>query len=123
AGAPEGLDPAAARRVRRRPGLGGHARQHRRRRPRRLARAVRRRLSEVRRHPLPLRQDRPMIEVEALGRAADERAAEIGRLRRLPDDLSEALVSTGLGRAWAPARYGGLELPVLDLLDALESLA
>jgi alkylation response protein AidB-like acyl-CoA dehydrogenase len=64
-----------------------------------------------------------MIEVAALGREADERAAEIGRLRRLPDDLSEALVGTGLGRAWAPARYGGLELPVLDLLDALEALA
>ena len=61
--------------------------------------------------------------VEALGGEADRRAAEIGQLRRLPTDLSAALVDTGLGRAWAPARYGGLELPVLDLLDALESLA
>ena len=51
------------------------------------------------------------------------RAAEIEELRRLPADLSSALVDTGLGRAWAPARYGGLELPVLELLDAVESLA
>ncbi len=61
--------------------------------------------------------------VEALGGEADRRAAEIEQLRRLPADLSSALVDTGLGRAWAPARYGGLELPVLELLDALESLA
>ena len=61
--------------------------------------------------------------VEALGGQADRRAAEIEELRRLPADLSSALVDTGLGRAWAPARYGGLELPVLELLDALESLA
>jgi alkylation response protein AidB-like acyl-CoA dehydrogenase len=61
--------------------------------------------------------------VEALGGQADRRAAEIEELRRLPADLSSALVDTGLGRAWAPARYGGLELPVLELLDALEALA
>ena len=61
--------------------------------------------------------------VEALGGQADRRAAEIEELRRLPADLSSALVDTGLGRAWAPARYGGLELPVLEVLDALEALA
>ena len=61
--------------------------------------------------------------VAALGGQADRRAAEIEELRRLPADLSHALVDTGLGRAWAPARYGGLELPVLELLDTLESLA
>jgi alkylation response protein AidB-like acyl-CoA dehydrogenase len=61
--------------------------------------------------------------VEALGGQADRRAAEIEELRRLPADLSSALVDTGLGRAWAPSCYGGLELPVLELLDALESLA
>ena len=61
--------------------------------------------------------------VEALGSQADQRAAEIEELRRLPADLSSALVDTGLGRAWAPDRYGGLELPVLEVLDALEALA
>jgi alkylation response protein AidB-like acyl-CoA dehydrogenase len=61
--------------------------------------------------------------IEVLGAEADRRVVEIEALRRLPADLSSALVDTGLGRAWAPARYGGLELPVLELLDALESLA
>jgi alkylation response protein AidB-like acyl-CoA dehydrogenase len=61
--------------------------------------------------------------LEAVGGAADARAAEIEDLRRLPDDISNDLVDTGLARAWAPARYGGLELPVLDVLDALEAVA
>jgi alkylation response protein AidB-like acyl-CoA dehydrogenase len=61
--------------------------------------------------------------IEAVGGAADARAADIEDLRRLPDDISNDLVDTGLARAWAPARYGGLELPVLDVLDALEAVA
>jgi alkylation response protein AidB-like acyl-CoA dehydrogenase len=61
--------------------------------------------------------------VDALGRAADARAAETEQLRRLPAELSAEMVASGLGRAWAPARYGGLELSVQDLLDAVERLA
>jgi len=61
--------------------------------------------------------------VEALGRRADARAAEIEQLRRLPPDLSVAMADSGLGRAWTPARYGGLELTVQELLDAVEQLA
>ena len=61
--------------------------------------------------------------VDALGRAADTRAGEIEQLRRLPSDLSAAMVESGLGRAWAPTRYGGLELTVQELLDAIEHLA
>ena len=66
----------------------------------------------------------PLLDaLAAVGQEADRRAPEIEALRRLPDDVSARLVDTGLARAWAPARYGGLELPVLDLLDALEALA
>jgi alkylation response protein AidB-like acyl-CoA dehydrogenase len=61
--------------------------------------------------------------IDALGHAADARADEIEQLRRLPPELSAAMVASGLGRAWAPARYGGLELTVQDLLDAIERLA
>jgi indole-3-acetate monooxygenase len=61
--------------------------------------------------------------IDELGRAADARTDEIEALRRLPDDIASAVVDTGLNRAWAPARYGGLELTVLDVLDSLEALA
>jgi alkylation response protein AidB-like acyl-CoA dehydrogenase len=61
--------------------------------------------------------------VDALGLEADRRAGEIEALRRLPPDLSAGMVASGLGRAWAPARYGGLELTVQELLDAIERLA
>ena len=61
--------------------------------------------------------------VEEVGQTADGRVGEIEDLRRLPDDVSRDLVDSGLARAWAPARYGGLELPVLDVLDALEAVA
>ena len=61
--------------------------------------------------------------VGELGRSAESRVGEIEDLRRLPDDLAAELAGTGLGRAWAPARYGGAELPVLEVLDVLEALA
>jgi alkylation response protein AidB-like acyl-CoA dehydrogenase len=63
------------------------------------------------------------VAVDELARAADERAGEIEQLRRLPPDLSAAMAESGLGRAWAPARYGGLELTVQELLDTIERLA
>ena len=51
-----------------------------------------------------------------------DQAAETERLRRLPDPVVEALVGTGLHRAYQPARYGGYELDFafqVDLGDAL----
>lgn len=68
--------------------------------------------------------DRALVEcVEAVGREASSRAAEIEQCRRLPDQLAEALVGTGLPRALVPARYGGAEMHLLDALDAIERLA
>ena len=62
-------------------------------------------------------------QVEDLGRRAEARAEEIESLRRLPDDLAAGLVEAGLPRALVPARYGGGELPLLELVDAVERLA
>lgn len=60
-----------------------------------------------------------LARVEAVGRDASGRSAEIERLRRLPDDISHALVTTGFFRAWVPARYGGAEADAMTVLDAL----
>jgi indole-3-acetate monooxygenase len=61
--------------------------------------------------------------IEAVGSLASSRAAEIESLRRLPDDLAEALVQTGVFRAWVPAAYGGAEADVMTVLDAIEALS
>ena len=61
--------------------------------------------------------------VRSLGREADKRASETEQLRRLPDDLVAGLVGIGYFRQCVPARYGGSEVPLLDLLDTVEELA
>ena len=58
-----------------------------------------------------------------LGILAGARWAETDRLRRLPDDVAEALVDTGILRALVPAAYGGGEVHLHVLLDAVEALA
>jgi indole-3-acetate monooxygenase len=59
----------------------------------------------------------------AIAARAGERSAEIEQLRRLPDDLVEDLVDTGVFRLWVAGRYGGAEAHVTDLLDAIEATA
>ena len=54
---------------------------------------------------------------------AAERSAEIEANRRLPPDLVEQLVDTGVFRLWIPKDYGGLQARVVDLLDAIEATA
>lgn len=51
------------------------------------------------------------------------RADEIEHARHLPRDLSDTLAAAGLYRLWAPAAYGGLELPPAPVLDVFETLA
>jgi len=51
------------------------------------------------------------------------RADEIETLRHLPRDLSDQLAAAGLYRLWAPAAYGGLELPPAPVLEVFETLA
>ncbi|MBA2625329.1 MAG: flavin-dependent monooxygenase [Acidimicrobiia bacterium] len=58
-----------------------------------------------------------------LGRTADARSREMEELGHLPADLADALIGTGLFQAWVPARYGGAERSVVDVLDAVEEAA
>ena len=61
--------------------------------------------------------------VRTVGAEADRRSGEIEGLRRLPDDLAQDLVATGLLRAWVPAANGGGGADVRTVLDAIEELA
>ena len=58
--------------------------------------------------------------LDAVGRTASARSAEIEAGRRLPPDLVAALVATGVFRTWVPARYGGRECDLRTGLDAIE---
>lgn len=63
---------------------------------------------------------------DALAAAAAEagrRGAEVEQARRLPPDLVETLVGAGAFRLWVPADYGGAEVGVDELLDAIEAFA
>jgi alkylation response protein AidB-like acyl-CoA dehydrogenase len=63
------------------------------------------------------------VDLDALGREAEGRAAEIEAGRRLPDDLMAMVVDTGLLRQWVPTCYGGGGADVVTVLDAIEDLA
>ncbi|MFV0257309.1 MAG: acyl-CoA dehydrogenase family protein [Acidimicrobiales bacterium] len=54
---------------------------------------------------------------------AGSRSAEIEELRRLPRDLVDDLVDTGVFRLWIPRAYGGCQAGVQALLDAIELAA
>lgn len=61
--------------------------------------------------------------VRPVGLEADRRASETESLRRLPDDVAESLIATGLLRAWVPKIHGGAEAHPLEVLDAIEELS
>jgi indole-3-acetate monooxygenase len=52
-----------------------------------------------------------------------ERADEVERTRRLPDDLVAAIRQTGLNRMLLPTALGGAQAPVLDLAEVVEQIA
>lgn len=64
-----------------------------------------------------------LARAEDLGRIADAHATETERLRRLPDGLADALIDSWLPRALVPARYGGGEAHLQDVIDAIEAVA
>ena len=67
--------------------------------------------------------DAPARTLEQVAQGAGQRADEIEQLRRLPGDLVDDLVATGVFRTWVPQRYGGQGGDVAALLDAIETVA
>jgi len=58
-----------------------------------------------------------------IGKDADSRTAEIEDLRRLPDDIAQALKDSGVLRLWTAKEYGGHEAHINAMLDATETLS
>ena len=56
----------------------------------------------------------------AVGADADRRWREGDELRHLPADLADDLIATRLFQAWVPSAYGGDQLDVAAVLDAIE---
>lgn len=50
-------------------------------------------------------------------------ADEIERSRRLPDVIVAALRETGINRLLIPAELGGIEAPMVEVMDAMERIA
>jgi len=58
--------------------------------------------------------------VSAVGAVADQRWREGDELRRLPSDIAADLVATRMFQAWVPTVYGGDQLGIMAVLDAIE---
>jgi alkylation response protein AidB-like acyl-CoA dehydrogenase len=68
--------------------------------------------------------DRAADLMDALRRLAPlihERRREFDQLRRLPDDVVEALADAGLFRLWLPRAIGGPELSPLEFMSIVEA--
>ena len=50
-------------------------------------------------------------------------SGEIERNRRLPDSVVAALRHTGINRLLIPAALGGMEAPIIDVMDVMERIA
>jgi indole-3-acetate monooxygenase len=61
--------------------------------------------------------------VEAVLPLVRDGAGEAERTRRLPDAVVDALRATGINRLAIPRALGGLEAPVLDMMDVAERIA
>ena len=58
--------------------------------------------------------------VSVVGVAADQRWREGEALRHLPADLAGDLIATRIFQAWVPEVYGGDQLGIMEVLDAIE---
>jgi len=58
--------------------------------------------------------------LRGIGESADPRAPEIRAARRLPGDIVERLIDSGVFRTWVPPCYGGLGGSAMDLFEAIE---
>jgi alkylation response protein AidB-like acyl-CoA dehydrogenase len=61
--------------------------------------------------------------LRGIGEIADARALEIREARRMPADIVERLIDSGVFRTWVPACYGGRGGTAMDLFESIEALA
>lgn len=61
--------------------------------------------------------------VRSLRETVRARADEIEARRRIPDDLARTMARAGLYRTCVPEAYGGLELPPMETMRAIELMA
>ena len=59
--------------------------------------------------------------LRGIGEGADQRSAEIRDLRRLPGDIVERLIDTGVFRTCVPACYGGRGASAMEMVDLIET--
>ncbi len=64
-----------------------------------------------------------LANIEPLLAEITERAPEIEEARRLPADLAQKLAKAGVFNIVKPKSCGGLELPPLDIVDILKTIA
>lgn len=65
-----------------------------------------------------------MIEqLHMVGKEADARAIGIDEARKLPADLVDMLLQSGVIRLWVAQRYGGMQQSALAFAEAIEQLA
>jgi alkylation response protein AidB-like acyl-CoA dehydrogenase len=62
-------------------------------------------------------------QLEAIGKAAETRRVEIETQRKIPEDIIQQLKASGTLRLWVAQAYGGHQAHVLDLLEAIQTLA
>ena len=72
---------------------------------------------------VPVDVDAVKEAVEAISGLIESRVPEIDRGRRLPDDVVSALRQTGINRLFMPTALGGLEAPVVDIMQVIERIA
>jgi indole-3-acetate monooxygenase len=72
---------------------------------------------------MPTRSLESAVTIDGVLELVRERADEVERTRRLPDDLVTAIRRTGLNRMLIPEALGGAQTPVLDVMHAIERIA
>lgn len=75
-------------------------------------------------YPGPYKSAEDILEAtRALGPQIRAAVPEIGKLRRLPEDLAEALREAGVWRATFPAIWNGPEMSFVDQIKLIEEIA
>ncbi|HMG44309.1 MAG TPA: acyl-CoA dehydrogenase family protein [Acidimicrobiales bacterium] len=72
---------------------------------------------------MPVQTSETAPSVDSILGLVRDRANETERTRRIPDDVVAALRRTGINRLVLPSVLGGLQAPVLDLMDMTERIA